>query len=110
MGVHPASGSLADEEAAASLRNERNKSAWRGPDAPAEAGQLVDAAFSISDTVLSDRTNAAPGLSWCADERAEFHQGLVELGTGAGGVVRGAWCVRGGALARVGFGGLQHQL
>jgi hypothetical protein len=61
---------LADEEEAASLRNERNESAWGGPDAPAECGQFINAALSISDTVFHDRAYAALGFSWRADERA----------------------------------------
>ena len=74
---------MADEEEAAALRNERNEPARRGADAPAEAGQLMNAALPKCDTVFHDRTDAAPGLSWRADERAEFHERLVELGTGA---------------------------
>ena len=90
MGVYHAGGSLADEEEAASLRDERNESAWGGADALAEAGELMNPALLISDTVFRDRTNAASGLSWRADERAEFHEGLVELGAGAGEVMRDA--------------------
>ena len=62
-------------------------------DAPAEAGQLLNAALAVSDTVCGDRTDAAPGLSGRADQRAEFHQRLVELGTGARGMMREAGCV-----------------
>ena len=79
MGVHHAGGSLANEEEAAPLRNERNEPAPCSGDAPAEAGQLTNTALSASDAVFRDGTNAAPGLSGRADERAQFHQRLVEL-------------------------------
>src|ERR1035437_453848 len=84
--VHLASGSLADEEATAFLRDKRNESARRGADRPAAAGQFKYAALLISGAMLRDRTDAAPGFPGCADERAEFHERLVEMGAGA-------WCV-----------------
>jgi hypothetical protein len=93
MSVHAAGGSLADKEGAALLRNECHEPSRGGADAAAEAGELMNAAFSIGDAVFGDRTSAALGLPWRADQRAEFHEGLVEVGTGAGGVMRDAWCV-----------------
>ena len=90
MRVHHAGGSLADEEETAFLGDEGNEAARRGADAPAEAGEFMNPALAISDAVFRDRTDAAPGLSWRADERAEFHQRLVELGTRTGGVMRDA--------------------
>src|ERR1035437_7010397 len=89
MSVHHAGGPLADEEEAASLRDERNKPARRGADAPAQARQLMNAVLSVRNAVFRDRTEAAPGLPWRADERAKLHEGLVELEAGAWCVVRG---------------------
>src|ERR1035438_329945 len=110
MSVHHAGGSLANEEAPASLRNECNKTARGGADAPAQAGQLMHAVLLIGNAVFGDRTAAATRQAWRADQRAELHEGLVELGTGAGGVLRVACCVSGGAGAHGSLSGLQHQL
>lgn len=83
MRVHHAGGSLADEEEAAFLGDEGNKAARRGADAPAEAGQFVDVVLLVCDAMFRDRTDPASGLPWRADERAEFHERLVELSTAA---------------------------
>src|ERR1019366_10829652 len=70
----------------------------------------MNAVLSVRNAVLRDWTEAAPGLPWRADERAKLHEGLVELGAGAGGVLRVAWCVKRRGCMHVGLGGQQHHL
>ena len=79
MRIHTAGRPLPDEEATAFMNNESNEAAWRGADAPAEAGQLMNTALPIGGAMFRDRAEAALGLPRRADERAEFHERFVEL-------------------------------
>src|ERR1700690_3845772 len=81
--VQDAGRSLAHEEETAFLGDKSNESARRGENAPAGAGQLMNTALPLGGAVFRYRADAAFGLARRADESAEFHERLVELGTGA---------------------------
>ena len=79
--VHDAGGPLANEEMSAPFNDECNKSARSGCDALAEVGQFLNAVFAKSDTELFQRTRRAIWISRRANQRAEFHQGLIQSRT-----------------------------
>ena len=84
VGVDDAGGALSDEEFAAMLDYERHKASGGGGGPLAEVGELLDAAGAKSDAIRAYRAEQTGRLARSADERAEFHEGLVEGGTGLG--------------------------
>ena len=80
MRVHDSGGPLAHEKAPVPLDDEGDKATGRGGFAFAEVGQFGDAVFPEGDAEFFDRANPALRISRRADQRAEFHQGLVKCG------------------------------
>ena len=80
MRVDDAGGALANEIAPTILNYECNEASRGGSGAWAEVGELIDTVGAICDALRSHGTGGAFGLFGRADERAEFHEGLVEVG------------------------------
>jgi hypothetical protein len=80
--IHNAGGPLADEKFSAALDDKRNESPRGGRRAPAKVWQFSHAIFLESDAEFSHGTFRAFGLSGCANQRAKFHEGLVEVRAG----------------------------
>ena len=80
--VDYAGGSLADEKLAAIFYDERGEAAGGGGGALVEIGKFVDALVLKRETMARDGTTLAFWVARGANERAEFHEGLVEVGAG----------------------------
>src|SRR5262245_41427378 len=93
MAVHDSVRSLADEKFAVALEHKRNEAAGGGFGAFAEIRQLLLQIQFSRDAKFFDGANIASRPEWKANERAQFHEGLVELRSG-GFVMRGARCVK----------------
>ena len=72
------SGPLADQKMPVSFDDKGDKVAGGGGGAFAEVGQFVNAIFLEGDAEFFDRANRALRISRRADQRAEFHEGLVQ--------------------------------
>ena len=75
--VHNSGWPLPDEEFSIALDDKRNKAARGDCGALAKVGQFLNAVFAESDAELFQRTRRAIRISRCANQRAEFHQGLI---------------------------------
>ena len=84
MRIHDAGGPLANEEFAAVFHYERGETARGGCGSFIKIWKITDAIILKSEAMFRDWTNEALGFARGADERAEFHQGLVEVGAGGG--------------------------
>ena len=80
MCVDYASGSLSNEEAGISLDHECEKSSRSDRSAAGKIREQVDDALAACDAISFKRAFRAARFSRCANERSEFHEGLVELG------------------------------
>ena len=72
---------LPDQKTSVLFGDKGYKTAGRGGLAFAEVGQLIDAIFPEGNTKLFNRANPALRISWRTNQRAEFHQRLVQKGT-----------------------------
>ena len=79
MCVHDTGGPLPDQKTTVSLNDKGSKVAGRRCRAFAEVGQFCDAIFAEGDAEFSDRANPALRIARRADQRAEFHEGLVQV-------------------------------
>ena len=79
MCVDDSGGSLANEELAVALDDEGNEAAFGRGCTFAEVGQLVWEIFLLRDANFLHGAGGAIRGTRCADERAEFHEGLVEV-------------------------------
>ena len=77
MGVDLAGGALSHEVTAAIFYDEGEESALRGGGALGEIGKLFDISQAMGAAILTNGTLGTLGLFGGADERAEFHQGLI---------------------------------
>lgn len=68
---------LPDEEFTVALDNEGEEAAFGGGFAFAKVGELVLQIFFSRDAEFLDGAGSAIRRAWSADERAEFHEGLV---------------------------------
>jgi hypothetical protein len=73
---------LPDQEASVSLNHKGNETSRGGGLAFAQVWKFPDAALSKRDAELVYLANFAPRISRRANQRAEFHEGLVEAGAG----------------------------
>ena len=73
-------GPLPDQETSVSLNHKGNEMSRRGGCPFAKVRQFSDAAFAKRDAELFCRANCAPRISRRANQRAEFHKRLVEVG------------------------------
>ena len=80
MSVHNSGGPLPDKKTSLPLDSKRNKSARGGCSALAEIGQFLNTVFTEGDTEPFYRTNPALRIIWCANQSAQFHERLVEVG------------------------------
>ncbi len=72
--------SLAHKHARALLRNESNEASLRDTGTFASVRQFMHALFSMGATMLGHRANTALRILWQANERAKFHERLVQVG------------------------------
>ena len=77
--VDDSGGPLADKETSVSLHHKGNKTFRGGGFSPAQVRQFPDAAFAKRDAKPFYRADFALRISRGADERAKFHEGLVEM-------------------------------
>jgi len=77
--VHDPGGPLADEKASVSLDDKRDEMACGGGGAPAKVWQFSRTIFPESDAKFFHRADRALWISRGANQRAEFHEGLVEV-------------------------------
>lgn len=78
MRVDDSGGALADEKFAIAFDDEGEETAFGGGFAFAEIGELVLEIFFVRDAEFLDGAGGAVRGTRCADERAEFHQRLVQ--------------------------------
>ena len=78
MRVHDSGRPLADKKMSVSLDDKGDKAPGRGGFAFAEVWQFFDAVFPEGDAEFFDRANPALRISRRANQRAEFHQRLVQ--------------------------------
>ncbi len=81
MRVHNAGGALADKKTPVSLCHKGDKVARGGGLTFAKVRQRVHAIFLEGDAEFFYRANPALWITRCANQRAEFHQGLVQVRT-----------------------------
>lgn len=81
MSIDHSGGPLADEKTSLALTHKSYESAGRGGRLGTEIGQLINDAAAVGGAMGPDRTGRARGLFRSANERAQFHEGLVEVGT-----------------------------
>ena len=84
MRVEDPDWSLAHEPFAIALRDEGHESSESNGSAPGNVRKRLDAVGGASNTVAADRALFATRVSRRANQRAEFHERLVQCGTGAG--------------------------
>ena len=82
MGVYRAGGALADEEASTPFDDEGGEVPVGDGLARGQIGQRGDAIGAAGDALGAQRAGGAFRLAWRADQRAEFHEGLIQGGTG----------------------------
>jgi hypothetical protein len=82
MGVHHARGALANEEIAAILNHERCETPRGCGGSFGKIWKFIHAIVLKRKAMFGNRARVAFGLARSANERAEFHQGLIEVGAG----------------------------
>src|SRR5258708_945776 len=71
-------GPLAHQETATMLEHESDESPGCGGRSLAEVGQAPDGILPVRDTMRTHRAGPALRLPRCANERAQFHERLVQ--------------------------------
>jgi hypothetical protein len=90
VSVHGSGGSLAHKEPGSTLNDEGYEVFRCHGAGTAQVRQFLDAALAAGKTMPGDRTDLAFRLARGADQRAQFHQRLVEMGAGMEDVMRDA--------------------
>jgi hypothetical protein len=91
MRVDDAGRSLANEVARVSLDDESEKTSRRGGSAAGNIWEQVDDAFAMREAIGYERAVGTARLFGCADESPQFHEGLIEMGTGGKAFVCTRW-------------------
>lgn len=84
MRVHHCVRSLANEKLSVALDDVGGEAVGGDGNSFAKVGELLLQVLFSRDTEFIYGTAAALRRAWRADERAEFHEGLVEMGAGRG--------------------------
>ena len=83
MRIHNTGAALLDEKTPVPLDNKRDKMPRRSRRTSAEVGQFFYAIFAKGNAEYFNRANLALWIAWRAYQCTQFHERLVEMGTGA---------------------------
>jgi len=81
QGIDHAGRASTDEETAMPFDHERGKAPLDRGDSFSQVGQLVGSILAKGDAMFSDRAKRTLRPAWGANHRAQFHQGLIKVGT-----------------------------